>query len=186
VVTGRRASEALSLRLECIGRYNGLPLLWHDQTKVGNLDEAIRIPEYAFDRLGERQRKTLERFEVRFGRPATADERTRMALFPSIQCNPRFEKPVSYTWFNSKFRSWVDDLDLGSVVAHQARHTLATKLLAAGAGLHHIRRYLGHVSVQMTERYANPQELHQTGEKPQVAWSARCRDELPEAWVLAA
>ena len=45
VSTGRRVNEVLKLRLECVGRYSGLPLLWHDQTKVGNLDVAIRIPE---------------------------------------------------------------------------------------------------------------------------------------------
>ena len=31
---------------------------------------------------------------------------------------------------------------------------MATKLLAAGASLHHIKRYLGHVSEKMTEHYA--------------------------------
>ncbi|MFH9821475.1 hypothetical protein [Streptomyces sp. NPDC017230] len=38
IVTGRRCSEVLHLRLECLGRYGGLPMLWHDQTKVGNYD----------------------------------------------------------------------------------------------------------------------------------------------------
>ncbi len=36
VLTGRRCNEVLKLRLDCIGHYNGLPMLWHDQTKVGN------------------------------------------------------------------------------------------------------------------------------------------------------
>ena len=48
----------------------------------------------------------------------------------------------------------LDGLDLGGNVAHQARHTLATKLLAAGASLAHIRKYLGHVSDRMAEHYA--------------------------------
>ena len=34
-----------SLRLDCTDRYSGMPLLWHDQTKVGNYDQALRIPE---------------------------------------------------------------------------------------------------------------------------------------------
>src|SRR6266851_8146681 len=58
IATGRRCSEVISLRLDCVGRYGGLPLLWHDQTKVGNYDEAIRIPEYIYQRITERQRKT--------------------------------------------------------------------------------------------------------------------------------
>ena len=36
---------------------------------------------------------------------------------------------------------------------HQARHTLATNLLRAGATISHVRRYLGHVSDRMAERY---------------------------------
>jgi hypothetical protein len=43
VCTGRRVSEVIKVRLDCIGRYGGLPMFWHDQTKVGNLDVAIRI-----------------------------------------------------------------------------------------------------------------------------------------------
>jgi len=45
IITGRRASEILQLRMDCLGRYNGLPMLWHDQTKVASYDQAIRIPE---------------------------------------------------------------------------------------------------------------------------------------------
>jgi hypothetical protein len=52
------------------------------------------------------------------------------------------------------FKPWVDQLDIGHVVAHQARHTMATRLLRHGATLSHIRRYLGHVSDRMAEHYA--------------------------------
>jgi hypothetical protein len=38
---------------------------------------------------------------------------------------------------------------------HQARHTLATNLLRAGASLTHIRRYLGQVSDRMAEHYVH-------------------------------
>jgi hypothetical protein len=61
---------------------------------------------------------------------------------------------VTNAWFNERFHAWVLGLELGPAVPHQARHTLATRLLAAGASLHHIKRYLGHVSERMTERYA--------------------------------
>lgn len=154
IVTGRRASEVIKLRLDCVGRYNKLPMLWHDQTKVGNYDQAVRIPEYTFQRIRERQRKTLARFEGRFGRPTTAPERARMALFPAPKHNPGFERSVSYGWYGAAFHDWVSELDLGSCVTHQARHTLATKLLANGAGLHHIKRFLGHISNRMAEHYA--------------------------------
>src|ERR1700704_812508 len=45
VTTGRRSSEVLTLRWDCLGRYGGLAMFWHDQTKVGNYNAAIRIPE---------------------------------------------------------------------------------------------------------------------------------------------
>ncbi len=155
VATGRRSSEVIYLRLDCTGRYGGLPLLWHDQTKVGKLDDAIRIPEYIYQRITERQRKTLDQFEHHHGRLPGMAERARLALFPSPVRNLNGIRAISYHTFQSRFRQWVDQLDLGaSCVAHQARHTLATQLLAHGAGLHHIRRYLGHVSIRMTEHYA--------------------------------
>ena len=169
VYTGRRCSEVLKLKVDCIGRYRGLPMLWHDQTKVGNYDEGIRIPEYLYARIDVRRHKTLTRFEHRHGRHPAPGERTRIALFPTRVRNPAEEESISYGHFNNRFREWLDGLDLGGNVAHQARHTLATKLLAAGASLAHIRKYLGHVSDRMAEHYAKLGELHQTGEKQQVA-----------------
>jgi hypothetical protein len=41
VVTGRPVGEVAHLCLDCGGGYSGLPLLWHDQTKVGNLNAAV-------------------------------------------------------------------------------------------------------------------------------------------------
>ena len=154
VCTGRRCSEILKLKVDCIGRYHGLPMLWHDQTKVGNYDEGIRIPEYLYARIDVRRHKTLTRFEHRHGRHPAPGERTRIALFPTRVRNPAEEESISYGFFNNRFREWLDGLDLGGNVAHQARHTLATKLLAAGASLAHIRKYLGHVSDRMAEHYA--------------------------------
>lgn len=153
VATGRRCNEVLTLRLDCIGRYQGLPMLWHDQTKVGNYDQGIRIPEPLYQRLDERRRKTLTRFEHRHGRLPDDRERAAAALFPSDVRNPQETSSVSYRFFCGHFKSWVQELDLGSAVAHQARHTLATNLLRAGASLAHIRRYLGQVSDRMAEHY---------------------------------
>nr|WP_198427284.1 hypothetical protein [Streptomyces antimycoticus] len=38
-------------------------MLWHDQTKVGNYNEGIRIPEPVYQRLDARRSKTLQLFE---------------------------------------------------------------------------------------------------------------------------
>lgn len=154
VATGRRCSEVVGLRLDCIGRYRGLAMLWHDQTKVGNYNEGIRIPEPVYQCLDARRTKTLHRFEKRYGRIPTAAERPGLALFPSRIRNPNGRQPISYGHFNQRFKTWITDLDLGGAyVAHQARHTLATNLLRAGATLTHIRRYLGQLSERMAEHY---------------------------------
>jgi integrase len=154
VLTGRCCNEVLKLRLDCIGHYNGLPMLWHDQTKVGNYNAGIRIPERLYTRLDERRRISLTRFEHRHARPPTPDERNAMALFPSATRSSGETRPLAYTTFYRQFRVWVDGLDLGSCVPHQARHTLATRLLKHGATLAHIRQYLGQVSERMAEHYA--------------------------------
>jgi hypothetical protein len=154
IATGRRCREILELRQECLGRYGGVPMLWHDQTKVGHLDAAIRIPETVYQALRQRQGKTLAGFEERHGRPATPAERQKLALFPSRIRNPDGRAAIGYSVFGRAFRDWVDTLDVGHPVPHQARHTLATSPLRAGAGLHHIKKYLGHVSLAMAEHYA--------------------------------
>ncbi|MBT2488099.1 site-specific integrase [Streptomyces sp. ISL-96] len=170
VYTGRRCSEVLELRFNCISYLNGIPMLWHDQTKVGNLDAAIRIPEYLFNRLDNRRKTTLQRFERRQGRMPTALEQEQLALFPTHVKNPQETEAISHGFFSSSFREWVATFDLGRGVPHQARHTLATKLLRAGASLTHIKKYLGQVSEHMAEHYVD------------IAGS-ELDDLLPRVWV---
>ncbi|WP_406300828.1 hypothetical protein OG948_57525 (plasmid) [Embleya sp. NBC_00888] len=77
VTTGRRIGEVIKVRWDCIGRYGGLAMFWHDQTKVGNHDAAIRIPERLYELLAERRRKTLDRFTARYGYRPTGAQRSR-------------------------------------------------------------------------------------------------------------
>jgi site-specific recombinase XerD len=58
---------------------------------------------------------------------------------------------------------------LQDVSPHRLRHTLATQAINRGMSLEAIAALLGHRSLSMTLVYANSQELHQTGEKLQVA-----------------
>ncbi len=145
----------MNLRWDCIGRYGNLPMFWHDQTKVGNYDASIRIPERLYHLLAARQAKTADRFISRFGRRPASAERTAIALFPSKVCNTDATMPISYQWFHSRFKPWVEGPGLGRWVPHQARHTLATSLLRHGASLTHIRRYLGQISDRMAEHYVH-------------------------------
>ncbi len=55
------------------------------------------------------------------------------------------------------------------VGAHRLRHTLACDMVRAGVSLPEIGQVLRHRSLVSTAIYANPRELHQTGEKLQVA-----------------
>jgi integrase len=155
VITGRRIGEVIKLRWDCIGRYGGLAMFWHDQTKVGNYDAAIRIPERLYDLLAGRQRKTLDRFTARYGYRPVGKQRAGLALFPTIYRSQDGTVSLTHQWFYSRFRPWVDAMDLGHYVPHQARHTLATSLLRHGATLTHIRRYLGQVSDRMAEHYVH-------------------------------
>lgn len=58
---------------------------------------------------------------------------------------------------------------LGVMHAHRLRHTAAMNLLAAGVDVSVIALWLGHQNTHSTDAYLNSQELHQTGEKQQVA-----------------
>ncbi|MEV7213703.1 site-specific integrase [Kitasatospora cineracea] len=155
VFTGRRCGEVLEARLDCIDRLNGIPLFWHDQTKVGNLDEAIRIPERLYTTFERRRAKTVARFFQRHGRAPNETERRQIALFPRRTANRGFLKGVSYTWFLKAFKDWVAGLDIGKAVPHQARHSLATNLLKNGANLTQVKRFLGQISETTAEHYVH-------------------------------
>lgn len=53
--------------------------------------------------------------------------------------------------------------------AHDFRRMFATEAVPGGLPVHIAAKILGHHSLATTETYLNPRELHQTGEKPQVA-----------------
>lgn len=109
-------------------------MFWHDQTKVGNYDAAVRIPERLYGRLAERQRKTLDLFTARYGYRPGSEQRARLALFPTIYRSQGGTVPLTHQWFYSRFRPWADEMDLGHCVPHQARHTLATNPASSGPG----------------------------------------------------
>ncbi|MFJ7497818.1 tyrosine-type recombinase/integrase [Streptomyces sp. NPDC097727] len=134
--------------------------------------QAIRIPERLYERIQRRQAKTVSRFVQHHGRQPTSQERHELALFPRRSANASGKHSVTHSWFGCCFRDWVDTLDLGHYVAHQARHTLATNLLRNGANLTHVKRYLGQVSEKMAEHY-----VHLANTDP------RLNDALNAVWV---
>ena len=55
------------------------------------------------------------------------------------------------------------------VTSHVLRHTFGTELTRSGVDIVTVAELMGHASLETTRLYTNPRELHQTGEKPQVA-----------------
>jgi len=152
---GRRIGEVVKLRLDCVGEHLGRTWMWVDMTKVGKLDYAVQIPRDVYDLIRARQAKTIERFRLRHGVEPTAAQKRVIALFPSRVTNPTFVRSVSPSSFAVAFKAWLalDQINLPGHTTHQARHTLATRLVNAGASMTHVKRVLGHVSERMSDSY---------------------------------
>ncbi|MEV6796584.1 site-specific integrase [Streptomyces sp. NPDC051320] len=65
------------------------------------------------------------------------------------------------------------------------RHFCASQLYGNGLDLLAIQEVLGHSWIATTMRYINPRELHQAGEKSQVARSRRGLEGLRGYYDLA-
>jgi len=154
---GRRIGEVVKLRLDCVGEHLGRTWMWVDMTKVGKLDYAIQIPRNVYETIRARQAKTIEAFRQKYGADPTAAQQRAIALFPSRMKNPTFELSVSPSTFSVRFKEWLalEEINLPGHKSHQARHTLATRLVNAGASMTHVKRILGHVSERMSDSYVN-------------------------------
>ena len=152
---GRRISEVVNLRFDCVSEHLGRTWMWVDMTKVGKLDYAVQIPRSVYDIVLRRQAKTLEKFRLKHGRELTARENRTIALFPSRVTNPTFMRSVDTGTFTSTFKDWIesDQMRLPGHTTHQARHTLATRLVKAGASMAHVKTVLGHISERMSDSY---------------------------------
>lgn len=147
---GLRAGEVAGLRLDDIDWRRG------EITIVGKGNRAERLPLPAD--VGQAIAVYL-----RAGRPATAEGRS---VFIRVRAPHRALTPggVTVLVFDAAQRA-----GLGKMHAHRLRHTAATAMLRAGAPLAEVGQVLRHRSALSTAIYANPRELHQTGEELQVA-----------------
>jgi len=68
---------------------------------------------------------------------------------------------------------------------HDFRRLFATELVNNGLPIHIGAALLGHLNIQTTRGYVNARVLHQTGEKPQVSRSKRCRNRVPDLRMTA-
>ncbi len=99
-----------------------------------------------------------------------------LLLFPRPTNNQDGSRPVRSQVYRVALHGWVARCDVRDehgrpvhLTPHQWRHTLGTRLINRDVPQEVIRRILDHDSHEMTARYANPRELHQTGEFSQVA-----------------
>jgi hypothetical protein len=75
--------------------------------------------------------------------------------------------------------------DSAHTASANRRHTFGTRLINRDVPQEVVRVLLDHSSGEMTAHYANSQELHQTGEKPQVSRSQQGRDGVPYLQMAA-
>jgi len=78
---------------------------------------------------------------------------------------------LSYYSYRGMLNSWLALCEVHDehgqpvhLTPHQWRHTFACRLINRDVPQEVIRVLLDHQSTQMTAHYANPRELHQTGE----------------------
>lgn len=153
VRVGRRIGEVVNLRYDCVGEHLGRKYAWFDMTKVNQLDYGVLIPDDVFRVIRERQKKTAEKYRLRYGIPPIGKTAQKIALFPSMQRNPHFLDAIAIATFQTRFKQWVEEIELPGAISHQARHTLATRLVDAGAPMVVVKQILGHVSERMSEHY---------------------------------
>ena len=94
------------------------------------------------------------------------------------------EHPADVT---DHFHYLANQAGLPPIRLHDLRHGAATLALAAGVEMKLVQEMLRHSSITITsDTYTNSRELHQAGEKPQVARSRRRRNGAPTLRVTAA
>ncbi len=131
VDTGMRLSELLDLRYEDVNFTSNLISIW-----VNKGDRPRSIP------MTGRVRTILEERHINNSKPfiITVDETER-----------------AWQWVRAKIGLEGDS----EFVIHALRHTCASRLVNAGVDLYVVKEWLGHSTIQITEKYAhlNPVKL---------------------------
>ena len=180
---GGRISEALKLRLGCVGLIGAAqPYIWRDISKINVVDYGMPCYLPVYERLLRRQSITRAKLHVRYadqlaglddpGRQRLEAEWDRtMPLFPRATQNPDLVIEASKDWFYYAWTAWFQGLGLSGITTHQTRATLATSLLNNGAPAALVRQLLGHVSEQALAHYAKYNDANMIRHLQQV-WAA--------------
>ncbi len=165
-LTGRRASEILMMDFEPLSDVPGLDpatvpgggmtaRLRYQQTKINGAPDTILVGADVVQIIREQQAWVRQQWNLAAGA-------TPRYLFPKTTGNRHATRPWETGNYNRVLREFslalglrdTDEQPLLYSRSHRLRHTKATTLLNAGAPLHVVQRYLGHLSPEMTMRYA--------------------------------
>jgi integrase len=165
-LTGRRASEVLMMDFEPLSEVPGLDpatvpdggmvaRLRYQQTKIDGAPDTILVGADVVQIIREQQAWVRQQWNLAAGA-------TPRYLFPKTTGNRHATRP----WETARYNAVLLDFSLalglrdadGQLLrysrSHRLRHTKATTLLNAGAPVHVVQRYLGHLSPEMAMRYA--------------------------------
>jgi integrase len=165
-LTGRRASEVLMMDFEPLSEVPGLDpasvpdggmtaRLRYQQTKINGAPDTILVGADVEQIVREQQAWVRQQWNLG---PGT----TPRYLFPKTTGN----RDAAIPWETARYNAVLLDFSMalglrdgdGQLLSysrsHRLRHTKATILLNAGAPVHVVQRYLGHLSPEMTMRYA--------------------------------
>ncbi len=185
-MTGRRASEVLMMDFAPLIEVPGLDVkavpeggmvarLRYQQTKIDTAPNTILVGRDVLEIIAEQQAWVRERWNL-------PTDGTIRYLFPKTTGNRHGTKSWETSNYDKILKDFSRHLDLrdsrGELLlysrSHRLRHTKATTLLNAGAPIHVVQRYLGHLSPAMTMRYAAT--LASTAEREFLALAKVGRD----------
>jgi integrase len=165
-LTGRRASEVLMMDFEPLSEVPGLDpasvpeggmtaRLRYQQTKINGAPDTILAGADVVQIVREQQAWVRQQWNL-------GPDAAPRYLFPKTSGNRHATRAWETARYNAVLRDFSLALGLrgtdGQLLlysrSHRLRHTKATTLLNAGAPVHVVQRYLGHLSPEMTMRYA--------------------------------
>jgi len=178
--TGRRASELLLLDFDCLLPIPGIPAHQQDassdavvaklrfqQTKIEGAPNTIFIDGEVVAIIRAQQQWVHNHVRTLQHDPAAPPPRY---LFLAISRNHHGRHSYPKTTLTSRLKQLGELADIRDSQGrrpplshvHRFRHTRATSLINAGVPVHVVQRYLGHLSAEMTMRYAHTlRETHE-------------------------
>ena len=171
VLTGRRINEILLIDPEPLIPLPGIDAdaehdpeafvarLRYRQTKIAGAPDTVLVEREVVNIVTEQQRWLQEHLAAM--NPASPPEPR--YLFVAWQSNRKGTQPYSAHTLRDRLHGLATELQIrdqhGRLVdfqrTHRMRHTRATELLNGGVPIHVVQRYLGHLSPEMTMRYAD-------------------------------